>query len=56
MRESLTANTVTRVSGILNGTCNYILTRMETDGLSFEECLKDAQALGFADCCMYVQM
>ena len=35
MRESLTANNVTRVSGILNGTCNYILTRMEKDGLSF---------------------
>ena len=49
MRESLTANTVTRVSGILNGTCNYILTRMEDDGLSFEECLKDAQELGFAE-------
>ena len=49
MRESLTANTVSRVSGILNGTCNYILTRMEEDGLSFEECLKDAQELGFAE-------
>ncbi len=49
MRESLTANTVTRVSGILNGTCNYILTRMEQDGLTFEECLKDAQELGFAE-------
>lgn len=49
MRESLTANTISRVSGILNGTCNYILTRMETDGLSFEDCLKDAQELGFAE-------
>lgn len=49
MRESLTANTVTRISGILNGTCNYILTRMEEDGLSFEACLKDAQELGFAE-------
>lgn len=49
MRESLTANSVTRVFGILNGTCNYILTRMEDDGLSFEECLKDAQDLGFAE-------
>lgn len=49
MRESLTANDVSRVFGILNGTCNYILTRMETDGLSFEECLADAQALGFAE-------
>jgi len=49
MRESLTANSVSRVFGILNGTCNYILTRMEDDGLSFEECLKDAQELGFAE-------
>lgn len=49
MRESLTANTVTRVSGILNGTCNYILTRMEEEGLSFEDCLADAQRLGFAE-------
>ncbi len=49
MRESLTANTVSRVSGIMNGTCNYILTRMEEDGLTFEECLKDAQELGFAE-------
>ena len=49
MRESLTANSVTRVSGILNGTCNFILTRMEDDGLSFADCLKDAQELGFAE-------
>jgi len=49
MRESLTANQVGRVYGILNGTCNYILTRMEDDGLSFEACLKDAQQLGFAE-------
>ncbi len=49
MRESLTANTVSRVFGILNGTCNYILTRMERDKIAFEECLKDAQALGFAE-------
>ncbi|PCH45640.1 MAG: homoserine dehydrogenase [Hyphomicrobiales bacterium] len=49
MRESLTANTVTRVYGILNGTCNYILTRMEDEGISFEDCLKDAQKLGYAE-------
>ena len=49
MREALAGNTVTRVFGILNGTCNYILTRMETDGLSFEDCLADAQALGYAE-------
>ena len=49
MRESLTANRVTRVFGILNGTCNYILTRMEADGISFADCLADAQALGYAE-------
>ncbi len=49
MRESLTANSVSRVFGILNGTCNYILTRMEDEGMSFDDCLKDAQALGFAE-------
>jgi len=40
MRESLTANSVERVFGILNGTCNYILTRMEDEGMSFEDCLQ----------------
>ena len=40
LRESLAGNTVHRVYGILNGTCNYILTRMEQDGLSFADCLK----------------
>jgi len=49
MRESMTANEISRVYGILNGTCNYILTRMEADGLSFEDCLADAQALGYAE-------
>ncbi|MHA1555274.1 MAG: homoserine dehydrogenase, partial [Alphaproteobacteria bacterium] len=49
MREALSGNTVTRVYGILNGTCNYILTRMEQDGLSFEECLAEAQRLGYAE-------
>ena len=49
LRESLAGNSVTRVSGILNGTCNYILTRMEREGLSFEECLKEAQRLGYAE-------
>ncbi len=49
MRESLAGNTVSRVFGILNGTCNYILTRMEQEGLSFEACLADAQRLGYAE-------
>jgi len=49
LRESLSGNTVLRVYGILNGTCNYILTRMEEEGLSFEACLKEAQILGYAE-------
>nr|WP_319391620.1 homoserine dehydrogenase [uncultured Cohaesibacter sp.] len=49
VRESMTANAISRVYGILNGTCNYILTRMEEEGLSFDACLKDAQRLGYAE-------
>ncbi|GJE58978.1 homoserine dehydrogenase [Methylobacterium trifolii] len=49
IREGLPGNAVSRVYGILNGTCNYILTRMEREGLTFEACLKDAQALGYAE-------
>ena len=49
MREALAGNRVTRLYGILNGTCNYILSRMEAEGLSFAECLADAQRLGYAE-------
>lgn len=49
LREGLAGNDITRVYGILNGTCNYILTRMEQEGLGFDECLKDAQRLGYAE-------
>jgi len=49
LRESLAGNSVTRLYGILNGTCNYILTRMERDGIAFEACLADAQRLGYAE-------
>ena len=49
LREALAGNTVTRIYGILNGTCNYILSRMELEGLTFEACLKDAQRLGYAE-------
>ncbi|MGE0847919.1 MAG: homoserine dehydrogenase, partial [Flavobacteriaceae bacterium] len=49
LREALAGNRITRVMGILNGTCNYILTRMEEEGLDFEECLKEAQRLGYAE-------
>ncbi|MGO4871029.1 MAG: homoserine dehydrogenase [Roseiarcus sp.] len=49
LREGLAGNAIRRVSGILNGTCNYILSRMETDGLPFDICLADAQRLGYAE-------
>jgi homoserine dehydrogenase len=49
LKDALAGNQIVRISGILNGTCNYILSRMETEGLSFEDCLKDAQRLGFAE-------
>ena len=49
LREALAGNRVERVYGILNGTCNYILSRMEAERLGFAECLADAQALGYAE-------
>jgi homoserine dehydrogenase len=49
LREGLVGNKLARIYGILNGTCNYILTRMEQERLSFAECLKDAQRLGYAE-------
>ncbi len=49
LRDGAAANRLTRVYGILNGTCNYILTRMEAETLSFAAVLADAQASGFAE-------
>jgi homoserine dehydrogenase len=49
LRESLIAHGIASVRGILNGTCNYILTNMEKTGRSFVEVLKEAQALGYAE-------
>ena len=49
LREALAGNSIRRVYGILNGTCNYILSRMETDGLSFVACLADAPRRGYAE-------
>lgn len=49
LREGLGANQVSRVYGILNGTCNYILTTMEATGRSFEDVLAEAQKLGYAE-------
>src|SRR5271155_508077 len=49
LRESLIAYDIVGVKGILNGTCNYILTQMEASGRSFADILADAQKLGFAE-------
>jgi len=49
MRESLLGNDIARVYGILNGTCNYILTKMLQEGRSFDDVLKEAQAQGYAE-------
>lgn len=49
LREGLGSARIARVYGIMNGTCNYILTRMGNEGISFADCLKDAQALGYAE-------
>ncbi|MBU2582161.1 MAG: homoserine dehydrogenase [Alphaproteobacteria bacterium] len=49
MREAFIPNKVSRVYGILNGTCNYILTVMEEDGRSFADVLKEAQDMGYAE-------
>ncbi|GHV11542.1 homoserine dehydrogenase [Fibrobacterales bacterium] len=49
LQEGLVGSQVESLSCIINGTCNYILTRMAAEGLSFDEVLKDAQKLGFAE-------
>ncbi len=49
LREGLGSARIARVYGIMNGTCNYILSRMGNEGISFADCLKDAQALGYAE-------
>ena len=49
MAQCLTANEITEVTGILNGTTNFILTKMISDNMSFEDALKLAQELGYAE-------
>ena len=49
LREAMAGNSISRISGILNGTCNYILSRMELEGLTYQACLSDAQRLGYAE-------
>jgi homoserine dehydrogenase len=50
LRESLVGERITRVMGIVNGTTNYILTRMTDDGVSYHDALAEAQSLGYAEC------
>lgn len=49
MRTSLAMDTVKKIDGIMNGTTNYILTRMKDDGVSFDAALREAQSLGYAE-------
>src|SRR6185503_664498 len=49
LREGLIGNRITRIYGIVNGTCNYILTRMKNEGAAFDTVLADAQRLGYAE-------
>jgi len=49
LKESLTGERLTRIIGIVNGTTNYVLTRMSEDGMSFAEALGEAQGLGYAE-------
>lgn len=49
LRDGLAANKIERIAGILNGTCNYILTTMSREKRDFAEVLKEAQALGYAE-------
>ncbi len=49
LREGLSANHIEALFGIMNGTCNYILTKMSQEEVSFDEVLKEAQRLGYAE-------
>jgi homoserine dehydrogenase len=49
IRDGLLANRISEVIGILNGTCNYILTRMSRTGASYDQALREAQAKGYAE-------
>ena len=49
LRDGLSANHIKSIQGIMNGTCNYMLTRMINDGVSYDEILKEAQELGYAE-------
>jgi homoserine dehydrogenase len=49
LRDALACDTVIRLEGIVNGTCNYVLTRMHDDGMAFDDAVREAQAKGYAE-------
>jgi homoserine dehydrogenase len=49
LQDGLAGDRVTRIAGVVNGTCNYVLGRMTDDGLSLDEAVREAQARGFAE-------
>ena len=49
LTEGLAGNSINRIMGVMNGTCNYILTRMESSGLSYEEVFSEANELGYLE-------
>jgi homoserine dehydrogenase len=49
LREALASDWVVRLEGIVNGTCNYVLTRMRAEGMTFGDAVREAQALGYAE-------
>jgi homoserine dehydrogenase len=49
LREALASDWVVQLQGIVNGTCNYVLTRMRSDGLGFDDAVREAQAKGYAE-------
>ncbi|WP_292521236.1 homoserine dehydrogenase [Methanoculleus sp.] len=49
LQEGLAGNTISRLYGVFNGTCNYILTRMAAEGLTYEQALAEARELGYAE-------
>ena len=49
LRDGLSANHIESIVGIMNGTCNYMMTKMTNDGVAYDDILKEAQALGYAE-------
>src|SRR5258708_16849 len=49
LREALASDWVVQLEGIVNGTCNYVLTRMRADGMAFDDAVREAQAKGYAE-------